>query len=114
MLTRKELFTVKCDNCGLEASEPQDEGTADKIAIDNGWEYLIDGRYFCPDCCELLKRQEELIKAFDAIKNRCLARKSCSQCLFHIGTGTKGKYRCGVAARPKNWSRLKVKEIDND
>ena len=114
MLTRKELFTVKCDNCGLEASEPQDRETAENIALRNGWEHIIDGRYFCPDCCKTLERLSELIKAYETIKKRCLAKKSCSQCPFHIGTETKGKYKCGVAARPRNWDRLKIKEIDHD
>lgn len=63
MLSKREFYVVKCDECGLEASEPQtNKYTADKIAIENGWEYYIDGRYFCPDCFIKLKKEDKLKK----------------------------------------------------
>lgn len=104
MLSKKEFYVVKCDECGLEASEPQTKQyDAEKIATDNGWEYFIDGRYFCPDCFVRLKKKDELIDAQNLLRSYCLSRKTCSRCFFK----DREKNKCGLINRPKKWIRVK-------
>ena len=73
MIKEVKMYTVICDNCGIDVNESEeiscwgDEGYAEDCAMEADW-IQEDGNHYCPDCFEYDDEDNLVIKTYGGKK----------------------------------------------